>query len=124
MAGLIKISGWFFAIALCAVFFLCVGSAIHVRSAVAGGALDTEYGPCRMVKDYRSNPYVKNHIDNAMWRSITGLPTDGESGRAWRLRSMYTYLGMRLAYTDEERRELILPKLEVLPICERVLSNS
>lgn len=123
MTRFIKIAGSVLAVTLCAIFFACVGAALHVRSAVSNGALDTEYGPCRMITDYQSSPFIMNHVDSAMWRSVTGLPAKGESGSVWRLRGFYTYLGVRLAYTAEQRRELILPKLEALPICERVRSK-
>ena len=124
MALLLKIAGWAFAVAFCAIFFMCVGAAIHVRSAVAGGALESDYGACRMIADYQSNPFIMNHVDSALWRSITGPPAEGESGIAWRIRGLYTNLGIRLVYTEDKRREMILPKLNALPICERVRSKA
>ena len=120
MAWLFKISGWMFAIALCAVFFLCVGSALYVRTAIHQGALSEATFTCVSDGDAEQLDSSKaSRIEDHffIWQVLSHYYGEDIPGPSMGWRGAFVQLGSRIAYNAEERNALTKRHFLSMPDC-------
>ncbi len=88
---------------------------LEVHAAVAGGALNTPGFGCI---DQAHSDSRESLVDRSFARSVAAhrRAQSGGSG-AWHIERALALLGGKLAFSSEERKSMVLPSLEALPLC-------
>ena len=100
--------------------FAALGSVLHVRSAVAQGALDVPV-TCLNARDlpWRTGDIPSRQITNLTAKQVRSFHLDYETSysTSWHLRGVFAYVGTWLGYSAEERFDMAARVVTHMPDC-------
>lgn len=100
------------------VFFLCISATLHVRTLVQAGGLANIENGCVALIDQDN---LDGLVDISLTRELQFYGYDRIVPMAsilpWHAYGAFVYLGSQLAYSKDQRRQMVLPALRQLPIC-------
>lgn len=90
---------------------------LQVHTSVAQGALNEPVWSCINPSDSERREEL---VDRAFARAIAAHAyPEGTTSIDWHIKHTLALVGGRIAFSEEERRALVLPGLEALPVCQR-----
>ena len=100
--------------------FTALGSVLHVRSAVARGALDVPV-TCLNARDlpWRSGDIPSRQITHLTAKQVRSFHLNYETSysTSWHLRGVFAYAGTWLGYSAEERFDMAARVVAQMPDC-------